>query len=43
VAGHTLGDHLVVLDDEHLRHRWHYRAWAAGDGSTAGEGVVKGW
>ena len=43
MARHPLGDHLVVLDDEHLRHGCHYRVRAVGDGSTAGEGVVKGW
>src|SRR5205823_14075515 len=43
VARHPLGDHLVVLDDEHLRHGCHYRVRVGGDGSMKGEGVVKGW
>src|SRR5581483_7568457 len=43
VAGHPLGDDLVVLDDEHLRHRHHYRDMPWSHGSPKGDGLVKGW
>jgi hypothetical protein len=43
VPRHALRDDLVVLDDQHLRHRCHYRAWAAAIGAPTGERVVKGW
>ncbi len=39
VAGHSLRDHLVVLDDQDLRHRCHYRAGAR----QTGRRKVNGW
>jgi hypothetical protein len=43
MACHALRDHLVVLDDQNLWHRCHYRGEAISDGSMEGEWVVKVW
>jgi hypothetical protein len=43
MSGHSLSDHLVVLDDQDLRHACHYRVRAGPAGLTSGERVVKGW
>ena len=39
----TVGEAVVVLDDEDLRHRCHYRRLHGIDGLARGERLVKVW